>query len=460
MKKILITGATGLVGSHLIDSLISLNKYSVSIITRDKITAKKNLLLPIKIYQWDLKAGTVDTDAFKDQDIIIHLAGENVASRWNNKTKEEILKSRIDSSKLILSEVAKYPDQKTKIISAGAIGIYGDQGSKELEEDSPYSNTYLADVCKKWEDTFIECKNENIDSYILRIGVVLSTHGGALKKMLPIFRLNLGGPLGDGNQYMSWIHIDDLIRMFLERIEQESAVKVFNAVSPHPVTNREFTRTLGKTLRRLSILPAPKLAIKLLAGEMSEIVLISQNVIPKAFQDEGFEFKFPELENALKNILRFQVNGEGLLIENQWIEKPLVEVFDFFSEAKNLERITPEYLKFKVLGMNTPQIEKGSLIDYELKLRGIPFKWKTMISDFEKNVSFVDQQMKGPYKKWHHTHTFHDCNGGTLIRDRVVYKLPLGRLGRIFAGGYVRRDVIKIFSFRKSVIADYFQGLK
>jgi uncharacterized protein (TIGR01777 family) len=388
------------------------------------------------------------------------LAGENVASRWNEITKNEILNSRIKSSNLIIQEIAKYPTQKTKIISAGAIGIYGDRESKILVEESDFAETYLAEVCKAWENVFLNQQNQNIDTYILRIGVVLSTQGGALKKMLPLFRMNLGGKLGSGKQFMSWIHIDDLIQMIVKRIENNSKVKIFNATAPNPVTNKEFSASLADVLNRHSFLPAPKFAIKLIAGEMSEIVLTSQRVIPKNFLEEEFEFKFANIKDALRNILRFQTQGEGLLMESQWIDKPLPEVFSFFSEAKNLEKITPPYLKFKVLGLSTPTIQKGSIIDYKLKLRGIPFKWKTLISDFEMNTSFVDQQQKGPYTKWHHTHTFYDLNGGTLIKDRVVYKLPLGRLGRFFGGAYVKNDVTKIFNYRKKVIAQHFKGIK
>ena len=458
MKSILITGATGLVGTHLISQLLTTNKYKIRILTRNADKAKKQMALPIDFFEWDLDAKKIDTKSVENVDYIIHLAGENVASYWTEKTKKRILDSRVESTKLLLGALQKFPHQKTKIIQASAIGIYGNCGSEVIDESSESAKGFLANVCTKWENTLLEDKNTNLNKAIVRIGIVLSTQGGALQKMLPPFKFNLGGPLGNGQQYMSWIHIDDLVSMFIYLVENETKDIIFNGVSTSPVTNKEFTHALNSTLNKFTFLQVPKVVLKTVLGQMSQIVLNSQRIEPLSFKREGFTFKFTDLKDALGNLLRYEVKGEGLLIEQQWIEKPLSEVFDFFKDAKNLEKITPEYLQFKVLSMNTKDIKEGSLINYKLKLRGIPFKWKTLISKFKENDMFIDQQEKGPYKKWVHTHTFSEVNGGTLINDHVVYKLPLGSVGRIVAGRFVKNDVENIFSYRKEVIDKHFSN--
>ncbi len=456
MKTILITGATGLVGTHLLDALIESNRYEIRILTRDATKAKKEILLPLSFYEWDVERKSLEDKAVEGVDYIVHLAGENVASYWTEETKRRILNSRVDSTKLLIDALKKYPNQKTKFIQASAIGIYGDCSEQLINEEQKAADGFLADVCKQWEDTLLQDTQEGITKAIIRIGIVLSTQGGALQKMLPAFKFNLGGRLGSGDQFMSWIHIDDLVSMFIYLIENETTQTIFNGVSLKPVTNAQFTKTLNKVLGKITFLPVPAMILKLILGQMSKIVLSSQRIEPTSFIKSGFKFKFSELEDALRNLLRFEVQGEGLLLEQQWIEEPKDVVFDFFKEAKNLEKITPEYLQFKVLGMSTDNIQKGSLIDYKLKLRGIPFKWKTLISKFEENEMFIDQQQKGPYNKWVHTHTFTEVNGGTLIKDHVVYKLPLGSFGRTVAGWYVKRDVESIFNYRKKVIGNHF----
>jgi hypothetical protein len=458
MKNILITGATGLVGTHLISQLLITNKYKIRVLTRDTKKAKKQMPLPIDFYEWDIDLKKIDSKSVEGVDFVIHLAGENVASYWTEKTKKRILDSRVGSTKLLLDSLSKYPNQKTKFIQASAIGIYGNSGSLFVNEMDEPAQGYLANVCKDWEKTLLDDINPALTKAIIRIGIVLSTQGGALQKMLPPFKFNLGGILGNGKQYMSWIHIDDLVSMFIYLIENETKETIFNGVSTSPVTNKEFTKTLNKSLNKFTFLPVPKFVLKTVLGEMSQIVLNSQRIKPESFYKNSFDFKFTDLESALNNLLRYERNGEGLLIEHQWIDKPLTEVFDFFKDAKNLEKITPEYLQFKILSMNTKEIKEGSLIHYKLKLHGIPFKWRTLISRFKENEMFIDQQQKGPYKKWVHTHTFTEMNGGTLINDHVVYKLPLGSLGRTVAGKFVKNDVESIFSYRKEVIDKHFSN--
>jgi ligand-binding SRPBCC domain-containing protein len=289
----------------------------------------------------------------------------------------------------------------------------------------------------------------------------LGRDGGALQQMLPIFKLGVGAPLGNGKQWMSWIHIDDLVNIFSWAIKNEDVNGIYNAVAPSPVTNREFSKTLATMLSSPLFPSVPAVVLKLAMGEMSEIVLASQKVSAEKLQKSGFHFQYSNLKNAISALLQ-SVEGiygrfADVFFTQQWLPHPVEKVFPFYSEAKNLERITPEFLQFRILSQSTPQIEKNSEFTYRLKVHGIPLFWRTKILEWEPNVKFVDNQESGPYSRWHHTHIFQSISNGTLISDRVVYKLPLGFLGYLIASRFVARDVAQIFGYRQKVVNAIFQ---
>ena len=252
---------------------------------------------------------------------------------------------------------------------------------------------------------------------------------------------------------MSWVHVRDLAGLVCHAIETSSMTGPFNAVSPHPVTNAEFTRTLGKVLKRPHLIPVPGFVLKIIMGEASQVVLTSQKVIAR--KAVGYEFEFSELKAALKDICGRK--DHELLLE-QWVPRPIDEVFGFFSDAKNLELLTPPHLKFKVLSSSTDPLQAGTLIDYKLQLHGIPFRWQSLIGEWNPSTHFSDTQMRGPYKKWHHTHTFIEQDGGTLIRDHALYQLPLGVPGDTVAYYFVKKDLEKIFSYRITKTRELFGG--
>ncbi|MDA8791828.1 TIGR01777 family oxidoreductase [Bacteriovoracaceae bacterium] len=456
--KFLITGATGLVGSHLVQSLFEKGYDQVNVLSRNATKAQNSFSFPVKCFEWNPSTGQIDMNCFEGVDVIIHLAGESVAQRWSQSRKDKILNSRVQGTKLIANSIKKLKIPPKKIISTSAIGIYGSRASELLSSVSTPGEGFLADVCLNWEAPIRELSLENTQALILRVGIVLSLKGGALQQMLPPFQAGVAGNLGDGKQYMSWIHIDDLIRQFIFLAENKVDQSIYNGVSPQPETNASFTKSLGRVLRRPTAIPIPSIGLKVLFGEMSEILLNSQRVEPKNFTLEGFNFKFKNLEDALEDLLQHKKNGEYALTAYQWINKNRSEVFNFFSSEKNLERITPKYLKFQVLDKSTPQLEAGTIINYQLSLHGVPMKWKTRINQFEENSFFIDEQIKGPYTKWLHTHQFLDCGQGTLIKDHIVYKIPLGFLGRIFLSFFINKDVNSIFKYRKKSIATIFNN--
>jgi hypothetical protein len=455
--NILITGATGLIGQALLKKLLFEGEHQIKILTRDKKSAATKLNLPIEIYEWDIESKKIDDKAFNNTEIIIHLAGENIADkRWSTSFKNKIMASRVQSLELLIDYANKPQTTIKKIISVSAIGIYGNRGSEKINETSTQGDDFLATVCKKWEQALFQKTVNEIDCYSLRVGVVLAANGGALEKLSPIFELGLGGRVGSGKQYMSWIHIEDLVRMFNYLIENSPTQKIFNATSPTPVTNEEFTKALASTLAKPAILPVPGFAIKIALGEFSKHILGGSRVIPAEFEKLEFKFKFNQIQAALDHLLSHTKNNEFILENYQWIDKKRSHVFTFFSNEKNLELITPPYLHFRVLQKSTDEIKTGTLIDYKLKLHGVPLKWRTEILDFKPDEYFVDTQLNGPYKLWHHTHEFTDLAGGTLMLDKVRYKLPLGKIGKLLAGWYVKKDVSNIFNYRKKVISNYF----
>ena len=275
--------------------------------------------------------------------------------------------------------------------------------------------------------------------------------------MLPAFRLGVGGKLGRGNQWMSWIHLRDLVNLYVFALENESVTGPMNATAPAPVTNEDFTKMLGKSLNRPVIFPVPATALKLLFGEMSSVLLDSQWVSPKKAQELGFHFTYPHLTPALEEILRpLGLPGAYVFEEVQWLPEKTSVVFPFFAEAKNLEKITPPWLNFHITAMSTPEITEGSLIDYRLRIKGVPARWRTLISSWKPGICFVDEQLKGPYKIWHHTHHFQPLRRGTLMKDCVVYQMPFGPLGDLVRLLVVAGDIRKIFGYRRKIIDELY----
>ncbi len=302
--KVLITGATGLIGTRLIKQLIADNISEINILTRNPQKTKKTFPLPVNPYAWDPAKGTIDQTAFENVDVVINLAGEGIAdSRWDAEKKKRILDSRVNSTSLLIKTIKDLERKPKKLISASAIGFYGDRASEKLDANSPPGNDFLADVCKQWESLALNHNIPELKSHCLRIGFVLAKEGGALTKMLTPFKLGIGGPLGSGKQYMSWIHIQDLVRQFVFLVNNELTESIFNGVSPHPITNKKFTQILAKTLHRPALFPVPKLALKVVLGEMAEVVLAGQRVLPKNFQTHGFKYQFADLNTTLKDIL-------------------------------------------------------------------------------------------------------------------------------------------------------------
>ncbi len=294
--KILVTGATGLVGSALIPFLTG-GGHEVVRLGRAAAGAGD--------IRWDPDAGVLDAAALEGFDGVIHLAGENIASgRWTEARKRRIKESRVNGTRLLAETLAGLERTPRVLVSASAVGFYGDRGEDELTEGSPAGDGFLSEVCREWEAATEAAEGKGIRVAHARLGVVLARDGGALAKMLTPFRLGAGGILGNGRQYMSWITLDDTVAAIGHLLAAEAASGPVNVVAPAAVTNREFTKTLGHVLRRPTLFPMPGFAARLAFGEMADALLLaSTRVKPAGLLDSGYAFRHRTLEEGLRHVL-------------------------------------------------------------------------------------------------------------------------------------------------------------
>jgi len=441
--RILMTGATGLIG-HEVGKALAQKGHEIFVISRDSAKAKEKLPFPCQIIQGDLTQGPLEHDKLQEIEGVINLMGEPVVGRWTQSKKESIYTSRVLGTRNL---VACLPQQLKFFISSSAIGYYGDRDNLVLNEEEVLGQGYLAEVCRDWE---IEANQAPGRKVVIRTGVVLAPYGGAFSEMLFPFKAGVGGKIGNGRHWMSWIHLEDIVNIFLFAIENSKITGIFNGVSPTPVTNEEFSAQLAKALNRKLGPPVPTLALRALFGEGASVLTSSLRVDSQKITQEGFSFQHPELSQVLNEICEPHRKGEDVFYSEQFIPLPPEKVFPFFQDPYNLEKITPPSLSFFIDKVSTAQIEQGTLIDYKLKIHNIPARWRTEIDEWKPPFKFVDRQLLGPYSLWHHTHEFKPFCGGTLMTDRVLFRLPLGYLGWIIAGKWVRKDVESIFSYRRT----------
>ncbi len=291
--KIAVTGASGLVGRALLELLKAEGHEAIRIVRKASGSSGPGVL-------WDPETRAIDLKGLESVDGVVHLAGESIVGRWTPALKNKILKSRVDGTQLIAESIARLQRPPKVLVCASAIGFYGDRGQEVLDESSPMGRGFLPEVCQAWESAASPAKRAGIRTTHLRFGIILSAKGGALAKMLFPFRLGLGGVLGNGRQTMSWVTIDDVAGIILHALKNEGLEGPVNVVSPSPVTNREFTKALGRALGRPTIFPVPSFGIRLLFGEMADALLLaSAKVLPTKLQKSGYLFKHPNLDFAL-----------------------------------------------------------------------------------------------------------------------------------------------------------------
>lgn len=304
VKTVLVAGATGLVGSALCERL-ALAGYSIIGLTR----YPRNGIGPLRYAAWSPvdpeSAASVLVQEMEKAFAVVNLAGEPLAAgRWNEDKKGEIHDSRVLSTRALVRAIERASERPRVLINASAVGYYGAQGDAELDESGAPGAGFLAGVCRDWEAEAEKAQIHGVRVARIRIGVVMAREGGALKRMLPPFRCGLGGPLGSGRQWMSWIHIDDLTEMIRWSVEAPEVAGILNAVAPSAVTNRVFSETLARVLGRPCFFRVPAVLLRAAMGEMADILLQGQKVLPRRAINGGFSFRFPDLESALRDLLK------------------------------------------------------------------------------------------------------------------------------------------------------------
>jgi uncharacterized protein (TIGR01777 family) len=303
--NVTLTGATGLIGSKLVRVLRDRGD-EVTVLSRSP--EKAQAALGVTAVAWDPMAGPAPTEALRGRDAVVHLAGEPVAQRWNDDVKRKIMESRETGTRNLVAGLRAVEDadpaRPKVLVSSSAVGYYGKHGDEVVPESSPAGDDFLAGVCVAWEREADAAADLGLRVVKIRTGVVLDKSGGALKTMLPPFKLGAGGPVAGGAQYLPWIHVDDLVALYLHALDDPSWSGPYNGAAPEPVTNKAFGKALGRALHRPAVAPVPAFAIKLLYGDMAEIVTEGQRAVPERALESGFAFRHADLDEALRDALK------------------------------------------------------------------------------------------------------------------------------------------------------------
>jgi uncharacterized protein (TIGR01777 family) len=299
--KILITGGTGFVGTQLSSRLIQ-DGNEITILTRS-LKSAKGASPGISYLEGDPTKKGPWQEAIKNHDGIINLAGASIFSKWTDEHKKAIRESRVNTTRNIVEGIPSHPSKKMTFLSTSAVGYYGFSGDEELVEDSPPGNDFLARIAAEWEGEALKAKEKGVRVVMTRFGIVLGEKGGALGQMIPLFKKYIGGPIGSGKQWFSWVHIKDLAEAFVFLTRHPEISGPVNVCSPNPVRNKDLAKALGKTLHKPSFMPAPGFMVKLVLGEFGSVILEGQRVIPRRLLENGFVFQYPDIEKALQSII-------------------------------------------------------------------------------------------------------------------------------------------------------------
>jgi len=451
--KLLITGATGFIGQAVVRACMQAG-YTLVIATRNPDRARQQLGECHAYYQWDALAGPLDHAAIGPVDGILNLMGEGVAERrWTRAQRQRIWDTRVVGTQNLL---AGLPGQSLPAVYVGAsaIGYYDHTHRKSVSESTPPGSDFMSQLCVAWEAAHAPLMDA-CRTVVARWGVVLGPGGGALAAMRGPFEWGVAGRLGSGQQWMNWIHRADAVRIIMTAVADTTVQGVYNAVAPGNVTNHDFTAQLAQAVRRPAVFPVPAMALRLVVGGMATVLVQGARVVSDRLDPD--HFLYPTLDAAIADALPVDIrDGRHTVCRSltgmQWVPHDVATVFDFFSKSENLTRITPPFLQFHVASQSTPQLGEGTDIAYRLRVRGLPMRWQSRITQWAPNACFVDDQRSGPYRVWHHTHRFWAYQGGTVVEDSVRYALPAIPLISRLVQPLVDRDIASIFAYRNRVL--------
>lgn len=457
--RILITGATGLVGRHLCKALLEAG-HSLTVVTRCQKKYDELVGLPAFILEHDLNQGVISSSVLEAIEVIIHLAGENIGgSKWTKNFKQKLHNSRVLTTQNLLDSFKPLKQKVlSTVISASGIDIYP-PSDQEYHEETPTTNkSFLSHLCQEWEKSAIErAKHLNIRSIQARFGLVLSRDSKVLEEMEPFARKGLLGRISGKDFWMSWIYIEDLIRALIFCIENTQIQGPINCTSPHPCLHSDFIRTLNQSFGKKDFLPAPKTLLSLFKGDLIHSVTKSHKVIPRQLESMGFSFHFKDIASTLTSMYQdFQatLRYEGWL----WFPQSIEKVFEFCTFLENVKKISPPWIKFQLNKENPLKITKDTEFGYTFCIHRLTIKTKAKIVAYKKPYFFADENIKGGFfHKWHHKHYFKTLAGGTLVTDQISYQLPKGL--NLLGSFWAKSDIKKIFDYRHQKMADFLKDM-
>jgi uncharacterized protein len=453
MLRVAVTGATGFIGRAVVAALQARGD-AVTALTRDP---SRTAFPPgVRVQRFD-PAQAPDPKPFEDQNAVIHLAGETVAGRWTAEKKKAIRESRVAGTRNLIASLRASARHPQTLVSASAVGYYGSRGDEPLEESAAPGDDFLAQVCVAWErEARAAASDLGMRVALLRQGIVFGADGGALEQMLVPFRWFVGGPLGNGGQWFPWIHLADDVALILFALDRSDITGPVNAVSPDIATNARVSAAIGHALTRPSLAYAPSFALHAVLGEFASSVLASQLVLPARASDAGFAFKHENLETALLDILapgRGKRPATNTLDSVTHVRGDRARAFALYSDAGNLPHLTEQKYGLQIVLPQPIEMRRGATIEYRLRVRSVPVRWKSLITEWRPDSKFVDYQVRGPFALWRHEHRFIEEDGGVRVEDSLGYSLPLAPLSGLVLP-LVRADLAAMFEYRKALMEE------
>ena len=479
--NVIIAGATGFIGSELV-SFLRGKGHLVTALVRNPDKASEQLGAGVRLLAFGDSDDELAT-VFEDTDAIVNLTGRPLApARWSNSKKRDFYESRVGVTERIVSIMENCESPPDVLISASAVGYYGDRGDEEIIEESDIGQGYLSELCDSWEKAALKAQNFGTRVCTLRLGVVLGRESGFLNQLSTPFEMGVGSYVGDGHQWVPWIHYFDLLRIIDFTINDEGIFGPINCTAPNPVTSKNFSKCLAKILGAKFVIGVPSLFLKLVFAEGETVLTNSQNALPDVLLRRNFKFNYEELESALieecapVDVSVVKVNSikqpfdpslkysKKLSRADYKIETSVClavnseTAFNFFSSPLNLGLATPKWMGFHITESPDEVIE-GSEFEYKIKLGILPMKWRTEIVKWSPDELFIDYQKRGPYSLWWHQHRIvPEGDSNCRMEDQVFYKVPGWILGRVVHKYLIKNMLVRIFSYRRKVIQMRFGG--
>lgn len=481
--RVFITGATGFVGRAVVLRLLG-EGHAVCAWVRDQERARAMLGAEVTLAPAEQGLAGLVT-AVETADAVINLAGEPIAAgRLTRARRERIVRSRLELTRQLVDAMTRCQSRPAALISASAVGFYGDRGDDTLDESSGAGAGFLSELCVRWEQAAERAEALGVRVVRLRIGVVLGLGGGFLDRVLPLARSGLAARLGTGRQFVPWIHLDDLVRVITAALTTSSYRGAIDAVTA-PARMDDLMRVTARAVGSRPGFAVPRALLRLGLGDAADVLLFSQNTRGGRLAGLGFKPDHATLDGAVGDLVDrlaevaiaplgaggpapsvaggyLRTRRPRMLLRTQvTLNAPVDEVFRFFSQPQNLGLLTPAAMRFRI--RRAPEhVQEGSVIDYVLRVAGTRLRWRTVIAHWAPGVCFVDAQTRGPYRTWWHEHHFHSVPGApglTVMEDRVFFAAPFGWLGRMAQGLFVLPALRQVFGYRTQAIRLRFRAV-